>query len=320
MTARLHRPHGNSWIVGLDLQPSGDGALEFARWIKRAAPSGRTIRFVGVHVLESFYLYPILRHHKLETVVRWARETLDRDVADADATKTFDELHVLQGGTAEQTLQEICQQRRSQGLIVGRHAAREGRYIVRLGRVARRALREIDRPTFIVPPDFTAKTAGQGPIVVATNLDDASVSAVNFARTLGRSLGKDLLLVHVIATPQRYGARYLPSDSLEAIHLQREATAQADLESWAEENGFGDIEMQAVAGSVVGELLTVASGNEASMLVVGSRRLATWERVLLGSVAGEVAATATSPVAVVPTPTPSIEPLAHPVWTEYAQA
>ena len=28
--------HANRWIVGLDLRPSGQGALRFARWLARA--------------------------------------------------------------------------------------------------------------------------------------------------------------------------------------------------------------------------------------------------------------------------------------------
>ena len=55
-------------------------------------------------------------------------------------------------------------------------------------------------------------------------------------------------------------------------------------------------------GSVVDELRALAIASQAAMIVVGSRRLGTVGRIFLGSTASALAARASCPVAVVPSP------------------
>lgn len=301
-----------NWIVGLDLQPSGDGALEFARWLHAQETGDDALRFIGVHVLEDFYLYSMLRHHHLDELIRWARTALEKDVEEANAEDTVSELHVLQGGTAEKTLRDACLHHGSVGLIVGRHATRERRHAVRLGRVARRALRHSDRPTIVVPPDLTATTVGNGPVVVASDLHDDSIAAVHFAKKLAARTGRPLMLTTVVPTPERYGARYMPAESLEEIHLAHEREGRVALEMWAQKHGFEGEDQRVIAGSVVEQLLELSANVNACLLVVGSRRLGTWERLLITSVGSELAAMASCPVAVVPPPEQSRVPPKRP--------
>ena len=81
------------------------------------------------------------------------------------------------------------------GLVIGRAAERGSRAVVRLGRVARRVLRRLPCPVVVVPPDLSA--VADGPILLATDLDVASASAVTFARDLAARHGRELKVVHV---------------------------------------------------------------------------------------------------------------------------
>ena len=291
----------NRWVVGLDLQPDSVGPLRFAQWIRSQLGNSGGPRMIGVHVLEGFYLYSMMRHHDVDKLVRLAAEAVEDDVEKAGAEEAFDAIHVLPGSGADHALEEFCNHRGASALVVGRHAERSDRAEHRLGRVTRRAIRGLSRPTIVVPPAFEADAAGEGPIVVATDLDDVGVNAARFARRLADSIGRELRLLHVVPTPERYGARYAPRESLEELRQANEAGGRDALERWCEEHVLADELRSVRAGSVVGSILRVAREWDAAMLVLGSRHLSLLERVVISSVGTEVAATAPCPVALVPT-------------------
>lgn len=290
-------PIERKWIVGLDLHPSGAGAVRFARWL--AETSSAVDSLVGIHVLEESYLRAALKYHPLEEIVDGATALARRELESAGATDHVGSLNVLQGSTPEESLEAAHTYHATQGLILGRQAKKEGRDIFRLGRVARRLLRSLPGPTFVVPPDYDP-AAADGPIVAAVSLREDCQASVRFAVDLAEKTGRTLVLLHVVPTPDDYAAHYLPAGSLAKMRDDNLKEAQAELAQWAADNGAEGAEQVVRLGGIVSETVTYATELRACILVAGSRRLSTFERFLLTSIASELGAMATCPVAVVP--------------------
>ncbi len=290
-------PIERKWIVGLDLHPSGAGAVRFARWLVETSSAVDSL--VGIHVLEESYLRAALKYHHFEEIVGGATELARRELDSAGATEHVGSLNVLQGSTPEESLEAAHTYHATQGLILGRQAKKEGRDIFRLGRVARRLLRSLPGPTFVVPPDYEPAGA-DGPVVAAVSLREDCESSVRFAADLAEKTGRTLVLLHVVPTPDDYAAHYLPEGSLAKMRDDNLKEAQAELAQWAADNGAEGAEQVVRLGGIVSETVTYATERRACILVAGSRRLSTFERFLLTSIASELGAMATCPVAVVP--------------------
>lgn len=284
------------WIVGLDLHPSGAGAIRFARWLAETSTADDSL--VGIHVLEESYLRAALKYHHLSELIDGATAVAKKSIEAAGATPHLGSLHVLQGSTPAESLSAAHTYHAAQGLIIGRQAKKDGRDIFRLGRVARRILRTLPGPTFVVPQDYDTEGA-DGPIVAAVSLREDCEVAARFAADMARKTGRPLVLLHVVPTPDDYAAHYLPEASLVKMREDNRNEAEAELETWAGQHGCTAAERVVVLGGIVSETVRFSTERRAAMLVSGSRRLSMFERLLLNSIASELAAMATCPVAVV---------------------
>jgi nucleotide-binding universal stress UspA family protein len=290
----------NRWIVGLDLRPTGQGALRFAHWLAAAAREGEP-SFVGVHVLEEATLQAALRYHHLDELITSAREQAEMLLRNASATQVMKELHVVQGVHAEQTLEAARGEHHAEGLVVGRQAPREGHHLLRLGKVARRLLRRLGGPVVVVPPDWDPATVrAEGPVLCATNVGDGAVAAARFAAELARRLARPLLIVYTVPIPEDYGANYIPAATRQKIAAESQAAGERELQEWIAELALPDATPVVREGHVTEQVLRLARETHASLIVTGSRRLSTIERFLLTSVGSELAATSPVPVVVVP--------------------
>jgi len=294
--------YANRWIVGLDLRPAGQGALRFARWLASDGRKGDT-SFVGIHVLVEDHLQAALRYHHLDELTQGAREQAQVTVSKANATDIFGELHVVQGHTAEQALEKARVEHGAGGVVVGRQAPRSGHHVFRLGKVARRMLRTLQAPVVVVPPDWEpAHVTAAGPVICATNLCEGVTTAAHFAAGAAAHLSRPLVMVHAVSVPENYGAHYLPEASRKKIASESEANAVRELAAWLEQQGITGAQAVVRPGHVIEQVLDLASETNAALLVTGSRRLSTMERLLLNSVSSDLAASAPCPVAVVPPP------------------
>jgi len=292
--------HEHRWIVGLDLRPTGQGALRFVRWLGEATVSG-TSSFVGIHVLEDVPLHAALHYHHLDELMTGAREQAQLMVDKAGAKEIMSETHVVRGRSADESLEAARVYHHAGGLVVGRQAPRQGHHLLRLGKVARRLLRSLQGPLMVVPPDWEPDvTSSEGPVLCATNLSKGAVEAAHFAAELAASLGRTLTLVHSVPVPDDYGAYYIPEASRQKIALEHQAEGERDLSAWAQGNGLAGAEEVVRQGHVSEQIVAVARETQAVVLVTGSRRLSAVERWLLTSVGSEIAATSPCPVAVVP--------------------
>lgn len=286
------------WIVGLDLRPSGQGALVYANWLYGAAKNG-DCTLVGIHVLEEAMLQAGLRYHHLDELEAEANTQAAAVLTQAGAETSLSERHLLQGVHASRVLATAREYHQAGGVIVGRQAPREGRRILRLGRTARRLLRTLPGPVTVVPPDFEV-VADDAPVVVATNLHDDSATAMHFGSEYAAMTGRPLVALHIVPEPEDYAAHYIPKDSREKIADEHAQQARLDLRQWLTGLGLSADREDVVAGHVTDTAVGYCKDAGAALLVCGSRRLSTIERLLLTSIGSDLAAHASCPVTVVP--------------------
>jgi nucleotide-binding universal stress UspA family protein len=184
------------------------------------------------------------------------------------------------------------------GIIVGRRAAESDSSIIRLGKVARRLLRRLDSPVFVVPPDLERAAIGAGPIVCAVDLDPIGVAVARFGERLGRAIGRPTRLVHVVESGDPIGLEYLPEGTWNNLRARRAEVGQAELDAWRDEAGLSAYTVLA-EGQTVPKLLGAARELDACMILCGSRRLSVAQRMWMSSVGSTLAAGARVAVGVV---------------------
>lgn len=285
------------WVVGLDLRPSGQGAIRFAGWLTTtAAPS----EIVGIHVLEHGDFSLSLRDHLRRDVLPRARTDAQKAIAAEGAAEVFSRVEVVTGARAEKTLEAACTYHQADALVVGRQAPRAGRALVRLGRVARRLGRSAATPVVIVAPDYTPPTTA-GPVVLATDVRDSSSHAARFAASLAARMGQRLIAVHVLPPLDDYVAQYIQKPARDTILGERTTRATAKLRTWLDRHAESAVP-EVVDGEIVDSIEHVARRHGASLVVAGSRLLSATQRLLQTSIGIELASQLPIPVAIVPPP------------------
>ena len=291
---------GKKWIVGLDLRPLSQGAARFGAWLAERSPARGGETLIGVHVIEEDHLRAALRYHHLDDVLAAARESVEHVVHKLGLDKVFSEIQVVQGMTAEKSLEVTRERLDADGIIIGRYAYKEGVHVRRLGRVARRVLRTLSSPVVVVPPDWDPPQGDVGPVITACNLEPDAVQAMQFGDDASARLAVDLLAMHVVPLPDDYGAHYIPEASLAKARAEHQQEGEAGLTAYCKEHGFDRAHQLVAQGGVVESLCHEAQHRNAAMLVTGSRRLSTFDRWFLTSIGSELASMSTIPVAVVP--------------------
>jgi nucleotide-binding universal stress UspA family protein len=255
----------------------------------------------AVHVLKEPFLQSVLRHHDLEEVLRQAQQEAARVVAEAGAGDDIREIHIKKADCVETALENARVECGADGLILGRQAKRMSHDVVRLGKVCRKVLRSLEAPAIVVPPDLDPGGIGEGPVIALTKLSRDSEGACQLAAKIAADLGRRVLVLHVVPTPEHYGAHYLPKETLAKLRDEHQREGEQELSRWIEAKGIGECESAVLQGSLVDEVTAHAARVEACLIVCGSRGLSAAERMLLTSVGSTLAAAASLPVAVAPT-------------------
>lgn len=289
------------WVVGLDLRPDSQGAVQFGVWLSKLMHEQPQQSLIGVHVVEGEATFPILRYHAEEEVRAGALVASKRAIESAMAGDWMGEPQVILGDRAEKRLATVVPLYRADGLIVGRQARAGEVKIDRLGRCARRLVRNLPAPLFIVPPDWRPSEAGSGPVIAASALRPESIPAARFAKRIGARIGRDTLVAHVVPQPDDTGVvTYIPDFSWDRVRQAWHDDAVERLIQWSTEHEI-DAERRVVeAGITHARLIELAEREKACMIVCGSRSLNAVERVFSSSVSVQLAAGARVPVCVVP--------------------
>lgn len=280
------------WILGIDTRNRSQGALRFAAWL-REQMRDEDYEAHGFHVLEHDEMMVLLRRHHLAEVLEDADKRMREAIEAANAGDVLTRASVAQAQTAEQALADAARLHDADGLIIGRSAMREGRSLVRLGRVARRLVRTLPAPVVVTPPDLDTGQLGDGPVVCAVSPKPESVDAAHKAVAFAELLGREAVLVHCLRLPQPASLH----DGL--ISLDRESAEQR-LSTFCETHGLTDVRREVVIGAPEDAMLRRSAELGAPLVVCGSRRLDIVQRVFQSSVGTHLASYSKVPVVLVP--------------------
>ena len=285
------------WVVGLDLRAHSSGAIHFANWLYQQGQPG-TQMLTGLHAVDP-EVFKLARAPSRSEVLGSARKAAEAAVLSRGARPAFTAIDAVESEDVIESLAEAARLAATTGLIVGRRARSDDFALVRLGKVARRLLRRLEGPMFVVPPELERDGIGSGPILCAVELDAQGAAVARFGERLGRSLKRPVQLVHVFDAGDPIGMEYLPEGSWDDMHRVRHETSEVSLERWRQASGLAAPTMLAT-GQTVAELVSAAQSFAACMLLCGSRRLSLAQRMWSASVASTLAAAADLPVGVVP--------------------
>ena len=284
------------WIVGIDTRNRSQGALRFAGWLREQMRDA-DYESRGFHVLEHDEMMVLLRRSHLTEVLTDAESSLRKAVESAQAGDILTSAEVVQAATAERFLAEATKVRNADGLIIGRSAAREGRAIVRLGRVARRLVRMLPAPVIVTPPDLEVEHLGDGPVLCAVSPTLECVDAARTAIGLAKKLGREAILVHGVKLPDAVSLSGSFHDEL--LREQRES-AQESLAVFCEAHGLADARREVVLGAPEDTVPRRTEELRAPLVVCGSRRLDVVQRMFRSSVGTDLASHSKVPVMIVP--------------------
>ena len=288
-----------NWILGLDLREGAEGPLVFARWLTAAlADHGVTAQLDPVHVLEQDQLGLLASADRHEEAVALAEDAVTRTLERAGDPTPLPGVRLVEVGTPEDVLAHASSG--ADGLVIGRLAPRHKDQILRLGGVARRLLRRLPVPTWVVPPDLRAEQVGKGPIILACDTHEDSIGATRYALRLADLLRRELLLAHVVPMPYGWSIGYLPPESVKQVRADLRTRGERALERWATQHGITGMRGVVTEGIVPEELARLADSEDALAIVTGSRKLNALERLFVTSVGSELASSAACPVVVVP--------------------
>ena len=294
------------WVVGLDLRPHSHGAINFAQWLRAHDKQPDHLRIDGLHVVEAG-LFKLPDGKSRAQVVGDALKAARVAIAVRDASEAFSSVNVVEakgpslgnGGDVVGVLATAAELAITDGIILGRRAPGEHGGLIRLGKIARKMVRQLPAPTFVVPPDLEQKHIGAGPILCAIELNERGVQVARFGERLARRLGRSVRLVHVIDSGDPIGLQYLPEGSWDDLHARRRDDAQDQIVQWRDAAGLSAYTLLA-QGQTVPRLISAARELDACMILSGSRQLSLAERIWISSTGSSLAAAAHLPVGVLP--------------------
>lgn len=288
-----------NWILGLDLREGAEGPLVFARWLQAAlVDRGNTANVQPIHVLEQDQVGMLALVDKRDESVALAEDAVARTLERTGDPTPLGPVRLEEYGNPEDVLGQAAVG--TDGLLLGRLAPRGKDRVLRLGGVARRLLRRLPAPTWVVPPDLQPEQIGKGPIILACDNHEDSIGAARYALRLADLLRRELLLAHVVPMPYGWSIGYLPPESVKQVRADLRTQGERLLERWAKQHGITGLRGVVTEGIVADELARLAESEDALAIVTGSRKLNALERLFVTSVGSELAASAKCPVVVVP--------------------
>jgi nucleotide-binding universal stress UspA family protein len=137
-------------------------------------------------------------------------------------------------------------------------------------------------------------------VLVATGGSPWSDNAVDYAVGLAKDYGLELVILHVIADTPPYFIAEAGTSMDQILEGNEEAGRHiiAEAAQWAAEAGV-EFDTELAWGRVAEVICRVAAERGCDLIVVGSRGLTGFKRLMLGSISNAVAAKAPCPVLVV---------------------
>jgi len=226
----------------------------------------------------------------VELVERQGQELLEQAASQAEAAGVSYQILRRWGGIPE-TILQTADDEDSELIVLGSRTV-SGWKRLQLGRIANAVASKAQQPVLVVkhPPPPALDSPLWERVLVATGGSPWSDIAVAHAIALAQAHHFELLLLHVIPR-KRWGRAPEPNaDEGTSILALAEARAEAAGVAFRSILTHGDI------SSTIAE---TAAEQDCQSIVLGSRGLGGWKRLMIGSISNAVAVKAAMPVLVV---------------------
>jgi len=167
-----------------------------------------------------------------------------------------------------------------------------------LGSVSAAAVSRSTCPVLVVPEGSRLRPGH--PIVCAVDDSPAARSATRAALWLSVALEAELVIAHAIASSPPPTASAAPGAPDRLVELERREAARFLTRLSLEEGLGADLEQRLTHGGEAESFRELAEAEDASLVVVGTRRRGSLRSALAGSVSLDMRSNSTRPVVVVP--------------------
>lgn len=226
----------------------------------------------------------------VDLVERQGQELLEHAASQAEAAGVSYQILRRWGGVPETILQTAAEED-SELIVLGSRTV-SGWKRLQLGRIANAVASKAQQPVLVVkhPPPSALDSPLWERVLVATGGSPWSDIAVEHAIALAQAHHFELLLLHVIPR-KRWGRAQEPNaDEGTSILALAEARAEAAGVAFRSILTHGDISSK---------IAETATEQDCQSIVLGSRGLGGWKRLMIGSISNAVAVKAAMPVLVV---------------------
>jgi nucleotide-binding universal stress UspA family protein len=277
-------------LVATGGSPWSEAAVAYA--IALASRLDAALHILTVLVMHAAYAMPDMMASSdlvMESVERQGHELLA--LATAKATRAgVDFTTSCKWGNIPETILQTAAEEMCDLIVLGSRQV-TGRKRLRLGSISSIVTSKAEQPILVVkqPPSVPAALLWRR-LLVATGGSPWSEAAVDHALSLARQQQVDVSLLYVEA------GRRLPPPQAPAVVEEKGFLAVAEARAVAAGVSY---ETHIAYGDVTEGILDTATQQRCDLIVLGSRGLTGWKRLMLGSISNAVAVKAAQPVMIV---------------------
>jgi len=277
-------------LVATGGSPWSDAAVSYA--IAWAACTGAELRILTVLASPVAYTMPDVMSSSellMESIERQGQELLDRVAAQAESAGVA-YTTLLKWGNVSETILQTAAEEECDLITLGSRLV-TGLKRLMVGSTLNAVAAKAQRPVLVIkhPPDLVPGFALWRRILVATGGSPWSDVAVDHALELARAQGSEVCLLCVDSSRVR---SFLPS----ATSVTKNTLTLAEARAAAAGVTY---EAHLAYGNVAEAILGTAASRACDAVVLGSRGLTGFKRLMLGSISNAVAAKTLLPVLIV---------------------
>lgn len=287
------------WNIAVDLTERSDGAVRFALALRGASLSD-PFTFDAAYVITNKH-GPADQATDTPTTHAEPEDFVRAHLGSIGASQLAERVIIGSHDSPAEWLHKHASTPAVDGLIMGRAAQAEGWSLLALGRVARRLIRELPAPTFIVPPDYEGELR-PGPIVAAVAEDDLQPGIIKAADQLADRLNRGRVAVRAVPpppVPPAGGVALTPTHLAPGNYEELKRAAEARVRS-ALGSRVSKFDVVSGVGSPTGVVLEVAQEMDAAFIVCGSADRGFLSSLFNPDVGKSVAKNASRPVLLIP--------------------
>ena len=279
-------------LVATGGSPWSEAAVAYA--ITLAARLGAEIRILTVLVVHATYAMPDMMASSelvMESIERQGQELLVQ-AAEHATNAGVPYVTVCKWGNVPETILQTAAEEQCDLIILGSRLV-TGRKRLQLGSISSIVTTKAQQPVLVVKQSYLpeAPLHPWSRVLVATGGSPWSDIAVDHALHLAQEQHLEVCLLCVEpGRRRRFSDADLATSEAKSIITLAEARAAASGVSYTAKLAYGDVPEA---------ILQTATDQECDLIVLGSRGLTGWKRLMLGSISNAVAVKAAQPVMIV---------------------